>query len=69
MTSDLGPGGPGAAHPAQLGVGVIGVGRVGAALAVALGRAGHQVVAASGVSEASRQRIGRLLPGMDMGSV
>ena len=33
-----------AEHPARLRVGVVGPGRVGAALAVALGRAGHEVV-------------------------
>jgi predicted short-subunit dehydrogenase-like oxidoreductase (DUF2520 family) len=53
----------GAAHPAQLRVGVVGAGRVGTALAVALGRAGHNVVAASAVSEQSRQRVERFLPG------
>lgn len=52
-----------AQHPAQLGVGVVGAGRVGTALAVALGRAGHKVVAASAVSTASRQRVERFLPG------
>ncbi|GAA4680005.1 Rossmann-like and DUF2520 domain-containing protein [Phytohabitans rumicis] len=44
-------------------VGVIGAGRVGAVLGAALARAGHQVVAASGSSDASRARISRLLPG------
>ena len=53
----------GAAHPAQLRVGVVGAGRVGTALAVALSRAGHKVVAASAVSEQSRQRVERFLPG------
>ena len=51
-------------HPARLDVGVIGTGRVGAALAVALIRAGHRVVGASAVSQASRQRIERFLPGV-----
>ncbi|MEP7023560.1 MAG: DUF2520 domain-containing protein, partial [Actinomycetota bacterium] len=37
--------------------------RVGTALAAALGRAGHPVVAASAVSDASRRRIARTLPG------
>ncbi|HYN92931.1 MAG TPA: DUF2520 domain-containing protein, partial [Pilimelia sp.] len=46
----------GARTPA-LRVGVIGAGRVGAALGAALGRAGHRVVAAAGVSAASRARI------------
>jgi predicted short-subunit dehydrogenase-like oxidoreductase (DUF2520 family) len=53
----------GAAHPAQLRVGVVGAGRVGTALAVALSRAGHKVVAASAVSEQSRHRVERFLPG------
>ncbi len=43
-------------------VGVIGAGRVGAVLGAALTRAGHRVVAASGVSAASTARIERLLP-------
>ena len=51
-------------HPARLDVGVIGTGRVGAALSVALIRAGHRVVGASAVSQASRQRIERFLPGV-----
>ncbi len=37
--------------PARLSVGVVGPGRVGVALALALARAGHHVVAASGESE------------------
>jgi len=51
------------AHPAQLRVGVVGAGRVGTALAAALGRSGHRVVAASAVSETSRERVERYLPG------
>jgi predicted short-subunit dehydrogenase-like oxidoreductase (DUF2520 family) len=50
-------------HPAQLQVGIVGAGRVGTALAAALARAGHQVVAASAVSEESLRRIRRDLPG------
>src|SRR5258708_17360279 len=49
-------------HPAQLAVGVVGAGRAGTAMAVALARAGHRVVAASGVSQASLNRISRNLP-------
>jgi predicted short-subunit dehydrogenase-like oxidoreductase (DUF2520 family) len=49
-------------HPAQLAVGVVGAGRAGTAMAVALARAGHRVVAASAVSDASLRRIGRSLP-------
>ncbi|MFC4036726.1 Rossmann-like and DUF2520 domain-containing protein [Streptomyces polygonati] len=52
--------------PARLAVGVVGVGRVGAALAAALGLAGHHVVAASGVSETSRRRAENLLPGVPL---
>ncbi|HEY2641004.1 MAG TPA: DUF2520 domain-containing protein [Streptosporangiaceae bacterium] len=50
-------------HPAQLDIGVVGAGRVGIALAVALSRAGHRVTAASAVSAASRGRVERHLPG------
>jgi predicted short-subunit dehydrogenase-like oxidoreductase (DUF2520 family) len=49
-------------HPARLAVGVVGAGRAGTAMAVALGRAGHDVVAASAVSQASLSRIGSSLP-------
>ena len=61
MTSENGQ--PQPRHPAQLRVGVVGAGRAGTALAAALARAGHRVVAASAVSEASLRRIGRELPG------
>jgi predicted short-subunit dehydrogenase-like oxidoreductase (DUF2520 family) len=50
-------------HPAQLRVGVVGAGRVGTALATALNRAGHLVVAASAVSRESRRRVEQYLPG------
>jgi len=50
-------------HPARLDVGVVGAGRVGTALAVALSRAGHRVSGASAVSQVSRRRIERFLPG------
>ncbi|MDG4828071.1 DUF2520 domain-containing protein [Solwaraspora sp. WMMD1047] len=43
-------------------VGVVGAGRVGAVLGAALSRAGHHVVAAAGVSAATRSRIAELLP-------
>jgi predicted short-subunit dehydrogenase-like oxidoreductase (DUF2520 family) len=45
-------------------VGVIGAGRVGAVLAAALRAVGHEVVAAAGESDASRNRIAALLPGV-----
>jgi predicted short-subunit dehydrogenase-like oxidoreductase (DUF2520 family) len=51
-------------HPARLTVGVVGAGRVGAALGAALARAGHHVVAVSGVSEASLRRAAANLPGV-----
>jgi predicted short-subunit dehydrogenase-like oxidoreductase (DUF2520 family) len=57
------PGAP-ADRPGRLAVGVVGAGRVGAVLGAALARAGHQVVAASGVSRASRRRLDALLPGV-----
>ncbi len=45
-------------------VGVVGAGRVGAVLAAKLGAAGHHIVAAAGESDASRDRIDALLPGV-----
>jgi predicted short-subunit dehydrogenase-like oxidoreductase (DUF2520 family) len=51
-------------RPARLDVGVVGAGRVGAVLGAALQRVGHRVVAVSGVSEESRERAARLLPGV-----
>lgn len=42
---------------------MVGAGRVGTALAVALRRAGHRIVAASAVSQASKDRVERFLPG------
>ena len=50
-------------HPAKLRVGVVGAGKAGTALAVALGRAGHEVVAASAVSDSSVRRLRQRLPG------
>ena len=53
-------------------VGVVGTGRVGAVLAAKLRSAGHDLVAVSGVSPASRLRIDTLIPGapvMDPASV
>jgi len=57
---------PAAAAPARLRVGVIGAGRVGAVLGAALAAAGHDVVAASGLSAASAERAARLLPGVPL---
>jgi predicted short-subunit dehydrogenase-like oxidoreductase (DUF2520 family) len=54
---------PAATAPARLRVGVVGAGRVGAVLGAALAAAGHDVVAAAGLSAASAERAARLLPG------
>jgi predicted short-subunit dehydrogenase-like oxidoreductase (DUF2520 family) len=48
-------------RPARLAVGVLGAGRVGAVLGAALAVTGHRIVAASGVSRASRERAAELL--------
>jgi predicted short-subunit dehydrogenase-like oxidoreductase (DUF2520 family) len=53
-------------HPARLRVGVVGTGRVGSVLGAALARAGHTVVAASGVSAASVRRAHASLPGVPL---
>ncbi|MFC4003950.1 Rossmann-like and DUF2520 domain-containing protein [Prauserella oleivorans] len=53
-------------RPARLAVGVVSAGRVGSVLGAALARAGHTVVAASGVSDASVRRAERLLPGVPL---
>lgn len=45
-------------------VGVVGAGRVGAVLAAGLRAAGHQIVAVSGESDASRARAAALIPGV-----
>jgi predicted short-subunit dehydrogenase-like oxidoreductase (DUF2520 family) len=53
-------------RPARLRVAVIGAGRVGSTLGAALRRAGHEIVAATAVSDASRRRAERLLPGAEI---
>jgi predicted short-subunit dehydrogenase-like oxidoreductase (DUF2520 family) len=53
-------------RPARLRVGIVGSGRVGSALGAALLRAGHDVVAVSAVSAASRDRAARMLPGAEV---
>lgn len=53
-----------ASKPGRLSVGVVGAGRVGASVGASLRLAGHAVVGASGVSEASRTRIDTMLPGV-----
>lgn len=50
----------------SLRVGVIGAGRVGAVLAARLRDAGHEIVAVSGRSPASRTRIDTLVPGAEV---
>lgn len=50
--------------PGRLSVGVIGAGRVGSIMGAALAGVQHQVVAVSAVSEASRNRVEALLPGV-----
>jgi predicted short-subunit dehydrogenase-like oxidoreductase (DUF2520 family) len=55
---------PESPHPAQLAVGVVGAGRAGTAMAAALAGAGHRVVAASAVSQASLDRLAAVLPGV-----
>ena len=57
---------PAADAPARLRVGVVGAGRVGAVLGAALAAAGHDVVAASGLSAATTERAARLLPGVPL---
>lgn len=49
-------------RPARLAVGVVSAGRVGSVVGAALARAGHTVVAASGLSNASVRRAEQLLP-------
>ncbi|MGH3517300.1 MAG: Rossmann-like and DUF2520 domain-containing protein [Haloechinothrix sp.] len=53
-------------RPARLAVGVVSAGRVGSVLGATLGRAGHSVVAASGLSADSLRRAERLLPGVPL---
>jgi predicted short-subunit dehydrogenase-like oxidoreductase (DUF2520 family) len=55
-----------AGRPARLAVGVVSAGRVGAVVGAALAAAGHRVVAASGVSRASVNRVAALLPGVPL---
>ncbi|GAA2405591.1 hypothetical protein GCM10010191_11840 [Actinomadura vinacea] len=55
-------------RPARLAVGVVGAGRVGTALGVALARAGHRVIAAAAVSEPSLRRAEERLPEAALGT-
>jgi len=52
--------------PPRLAVGVVGTGRAGAVIGAALARAGHHVVAAAAVSEASIARAAALLPNAEL---
>ena len=60
--------GAGQAAP-RLGVGVIGVGRAGTPLSVALARAGHPIVGVHAVSARSRRRAAEFLPDVPLLSV
>lgn len=53
-----------AQRPGRLRIGVVGAGRVGAVIGSALRAVGHDIVGASGDSDASRERIDTLLPGV-----
>lgn len=53
-------------RPARLAVGVVSAGRVGSVLGATLARAGHSVVAASGLSASSVRRAEQLLPGVPL---
>ncbi|MGO1606470.1 MAG: Rossmann-like and DUF2520 domain-containing protein, partial [Brevibacterium yomogidense] len=48
----------------RLGVGIIGVGKVGAVMGAALRDAGHAIVGVTAGSEASRDRVDAMLPGV-----
>ncbi len=53
----------------QLDVGVVGCGRVGSVMGAALRRAGHRITATSAISDASRDRAARMLPGVPVVAV
>ena len=48
----------------RLGIGLIGAGRVGPVLALALAGAGHAIIGVSAISDESRERADSLLPGV-----
>ena len=48
--------------PGRLGIGIIGMGHVGPVIGSALRAVGHQIVAVSASSEASRERADAMLP-------
>ncbi|MBA0127868.1 DUF2520 domain-containing protein [Haloechinothrix sp. YIM 98757] len=53
-------------RPARLSVGIVSAGRVGSVLGATLAAAGHTVIAASAVSDASVRRCEELLPGAEI---
>ena len=53
----------------RLRVGVVGIGRVGTALARALQRAGHSIVAIHAVSDSSQQRVRDFFPATDIADI
>lgn len=52
--------------PGRLGIGIVGAGRVGAVLALALAGAGHALTGISAISAESRERAENLLPGVPL---
>jgi predicted short-subunit dehydrogenase-like oxidoreductase (DUF2520 family) len=53
-------------RPARLRVALLGAGRVGSTLGAALRRAGHEIVAATAVSDRSLRRVADMLPGVEV---
>lgn len=54
------------ARPGRLGIGVIGIGHVGGAIASALRAAGHTIVGVTAQSQASRERAEVMVPGVPL---
>ena len=54
--------------PGRLGIGIIGMGHVGPVIGSALRAVGHQIVAVSASSDASRERADAMLPGVPLAS-
>ena len=52
--------------PGRLGIGIIGMGHVGPVIGSALRAVGHQIVAVSASSDASRERADAMLPGVPL---
>lgn len=53
----------------RLGIGIVGAGKVGPILALALAGAGHAITSISAISEQSRERAETLLPGVPIATV